>query len=85
MTYLDMLRHGPRRGVDRRADVPDGPPDQAKDDLLAGPITHRKALPHEQCDDCRELEAKGVRVIHCSTCDQRVKEEPPERDQGTHA
>lgn len=41
-------------------------------DLLAGPITHRRADPSEQCDRCRELETKGIRVIACSECDRRI-------------
>lgn len=36
------------------------------------PITWRRATPAEQCGECRELEARGVRVARCSTCDVRV-------------
>lgn len=38
----------------------------------AEPITWRKTSPAEQCAGCRELEARGVAVLVCGTCDVRL-------------
>lgn len=39
---------------------------------IADPIVYRKAAPAEQCADCRALQSKGVGVLACGTCDQRL-------------
>ena len=36
----------------------------------------RKATEVERCEHCRELEARGVRVLACGTCDQRLEGSP---------
>lgn len=50
------------------------PANPAKAD--ADPVVYREALPHEQCDRCRELASQGVAVLACSECDVRLEVEP---------
>ena len=38
------------------------------------PVSYRRALGEERCARCRELEARGVAVIGCGTCDVRLTE-----------
>jgi hypothetical protein len=43
-------------------------------ELLGEPVGYRRAPRRRWCARCRELEAQGVRVLACHTCDVRLVE-----------
>jgi len=71
MSYLEiaravelriMSRGDGVRGIRKKRDKSDA------DD----PVVWRKATEDERCGECAGLEAQGVTVLACSTCDRRT-------------